>query len=339
MILPSPGLSPARYWWTVGGALLVCVAAAAVSPLIGPVPVNLWTALSDPASLDHQVLLRARLPRILFAAVTGGALSVSGVVFQAILRNPLASPFTLGISGGGSLGAVVAIVLGWDLSVGGLSLLPLSSFAGSLAIVLVVYGLSRTRRHLSPMTLLLSGVVLNYLCAAAILLIHYFSNFTKAFLMMRWMMGGLDVYEYSKLLSLTPFFLLGLPVLMAQSRYLNVLSTGEEWAATRGVNVNRLITTLYFCASLLTGSVVAFAGPIGFVGLVVPHLLRLTVGADHRLLLPVSFLFGGAFLIVCDTIARTVLAPTEIPVGIFTSLLGGPFFLWLLLRRKREFFL
>lgn len=336
---PSQSLSPGRYWRIVGGAFLVCVVAGVLSPLIGPVSVNLWTAFTDPGSLDHQVLVRARLPRILFAALTGGALSVSGVVFQAILRNPLASPFTLGISGGGSLGAVVAIVLGWDVAVGGLSLLPVCSFAGSLAIVLVVYGLSRTRRHLSPMTLLLSGVVLNYLCAAVILLIHYFSNFTKSFLMMRWMMGGLDVYEYSKLLSLTPFFVLGLPVLLFQSRYLNVLSTGEEWAATRGINVNRLITTQYFCASLLTGSVVAFAGPVGFVGLVVPHLLRLTVGADHRLLLPVSFLFGGAFLIVCDTIARTVLAPTEIPVGIFTSLLGGPFFLWLLLRRKREFFL
>lgn len=338
MNLRQPGLSRQRYWWTVAAAALVCLAAALVSPMVGPVAVKLTTALTDPSSLDHQVLLRARLPRILFAALTGGALSVSGVVFQAILRNPLASPFTLGVSGGGSLGAVLAIMFGWDIVLAGFNLLPLASFAGALAIVLVVYLLSRTRRRLSPMTLLLSGVVLNYLCAAAILLVHYFSDFTKAFIMMRWLMGGLDVYEYSKLLSLMPFLLVGLPVLLWQSRYLNVLSTGEDWAATRGINVNRLVTTQYFCASLLTGSVVAFSGPIGFVGLVVPHLLRLTLGADHRLLMPTAFLLGGAFLIVCDTIARTILAPTEIPVGIFTALLGGPFFLWLLLRRGRETF-
>jgi iron complex transport system permease protein len=220
----------------------------------------------------------------------------------------------------------------------GVTALPLASFLGALGVVAIVYGVSRTRTHLSPLTLLLAGVVLNYLCAAAILLIHYFSSFTKGFVMMRWMMGSLDIYDYQRLLTLAPFLLVGLPLLIYYSRYLNVLSAGEEWAAARGVNVNRLISWQYFGASLITGSVIAYTGPIGFVGLVVPHVLRLLIGADHRLLLPVSFFGGGAFLIVCDTISRTILAPTEIPVGIFTSLLGGPFFLWLLMRRKRDVF-
>lgn len=331
-------LTKKRFFLILSSALILFALALILCPLVGPTNLSLASAFSEPGGMDSEILLRARLPRVLFAALVGGALAVSGVTFQAILRNPLASPFTLGISGGGSLGAVLAILLGWEVSILGFNLLPLASLAGTLAVILIVYGLSRTRRHFSPLTLLLSGVVLNYVCAALILLIHYFSNFTKSFLMMRWMMGGLDIYDYSALLSLLPFFVVGLPVLLFNARLLNVLSAGADWAVSRGVDVNRLITKQYFGASLLTGSVIAFSGPIGFVGLIVPHVLRLLLGADHRLLLPVSFLAGGTFLIVCDTISRTILAPTEIPVGIFTSILGGPFFLWLLITRRKEIF-
>jgi iron complex transport system permease protein len=336
--LKGAPLTRGRFLALVGGASLLCVLAVSIAPLIGPVPVSPRIAFADTTSLDYEILIRARLPRTLFAALVGGVLAAAGVVFQAILRNPLASPFTLGVSGGGSLGAVIAIMLGWETTFYGFSFLPLASFGGAFAIVLVVYTLSRTQHQFSPLTLLLAGVVLNYICAALILLIHYFSNFTKSFLMMRWMMGGLDVYDYSVFLSLAPFMLVGLPLLLHQSRYLNALSAGEDWAAARGVNVRRLITSEYFAASLITGSVVAFSGPIGFVGLIVPHVLRLVLGADHRVLLPTSLFVGGAFLVICDTTSRTVLAPTEIPVGIFTSILGGPFFLWLLLRRRKEFF-
>jgi iron complex transport system permease protein len=336
--LRSSRLTRHRFLAMVGGAFLLCALAVSIAPLIGPVPVSPRIAWGDTSSLDYEILVRARLPRTLFAALVGGVLAAAGVVFQAILRNPLASPFTLGVSGGGSLGAVVAIALGWEITFRGFSFLPLASFAGAFAIMLVVYALSRTRHQFSPLTLLLAGVVLNYICAALILLVHYFSNFAQSFLMLRWMMGGLDVYDYSVFLSLAPFILVGVPILLHQSRYLNALSAGEDWAAARGVNVRRLITTEYFAASMITGSVVAFSGPIGFVGLIVPHVLRLGLGADHRVLLPASLFVGGAFLVVCDTISRTVLAPTEIPVGILTSILGGPFFLWLLLRRKKEFF-
>jgi iron complex transport system permease protein len=331
-------LTKTRFFLLMIGSSALFFLALLIAPLIGPTSLNLKQAISSPESLDFEILLRARFPRVLFAAIVGGALSMSGVIFQAVLRNPLASPFTLGVSGGASLGAVLAILLGWEISYFGFTFLPLASFAGSIVVVSLVYTLSSTQRHVSPFTLLLSGVVLNYLCAALIMLIHYFSNFTKSFMMVRWMMGGLDIYDYSVIVSLLPFLAIGLPLLLYLSRYLNVLSAGEDWAASRGVSVNRVITLQYFGASLITGSVIAYSGPIGFVGLIVPHILRMTLGADHRVLVPTSFFVGGAFLIVCDTIARTILSPAEIPVGILTSILGGPFFLWLLIKRRRDIF-
>lgn len=329
---------PRRFLAITLGSAFVCVAVVILSSFVGSAPISPWRAIQDPASLDFQIFFRARVPRLIFAALVGGALGVSGLVFQAILRNPLASPFTLGVSGGSALGAVLAIRLGWEISVLGFSFLPLASLLGALAVILVVYGLSRTPHQVSPVTLLLSGVVLNFICAALILFIHYFAQFTESFLMVRWMMGGLDIYNYTAIVNVLPFYLPGLVLLAYQSRYLNVLSGGEDWARSRGVPVKRALALQYFGASLLTGSVIAYSGPIGFVGLVVPHVLRLLFGADHRLLFPACFFGGGAFLILCDTGARTLLSPAEIPVGIVTALLGGPFFLWLLLRRKRETF-
>lgn len=329
-------MTPRRFTTLVAVAAVVWLLTIAAAPLIGSTQIDLWRAVADRDSVDAQILFRARLPRVLFAAVVGAALAMSGVAFQAILRNPLASPFTLGISGGASLGAVLAIRLGWEANVFGLSLLPVASFLGASAVAGVVYALSVSPRRFSPVTLLLSGVILNFICGAAILLVHYFANFTQSFLMVRWMMGGLDVFDYAVFVSVGPFVLAGGGLLIYLSRYLNVLSAGDEWAASRGLDVKRLISLQYVGASLVTGSVIAYSGPIGFVGLVVPHVLRLVVGADHRLLLPLSLFVGAAFLIACDTVARTVLAPTELPVGVITAMLGGPFFLWLLLSRKRE---
>ncbi|MCH8820262.1 MAG: iron ABC transporter permease, partial [Acidobacteria bacterium] len=222
---------------------------------------------------------------------------------------------------------------------GGFSTLPIASFLCAAMIMVIVYRLSRSRHQLSPLTLLLSGVVLNFICGSLILLIHYFSDLTQSFMMLRWTMGGLDVFDYQVLLNISPFILVGLIVLTTLSRYLNALSAGEDLAASRGVNVKRIVSLQFFGASLMTGSVIAFCGPIGFVGLIVPHTLRLLTGPDHRLLLPLSFVTGGTFLIFCDAIARTILAPLDIPVGIITSILGGPFFLWILLRRRTTSFL
>lgn len=332
------GLTPRRLAMVSTGAGAVLLLALILGPLIGPTTVDLRRALADPTSPDHDIVFGARLPRTLFAAVTGAFLAASGVSFQAVLRNPLASPFTLGVSGGASLGAVLAIRLGWDRGPGALAAVPLAALAGALAVVGVVGSLARARRTPSPVTLLLGGVIVNFVCSALVLVIHYQADLTQSFVMLRWTMGGLDLFGYTPLLSTLPFAALGLGLMGSTLRYLNVLSVGEDWARSRGADVRRVMTLQYVGASLLTASVVAHTGPIGFVGLVVPHVLRLLVGADHRMLLPASLLAGGGFLVACDTLARTVFAPVELPVGVVTALLGGPFFLWLLLARRREVF-
>lgn len=332
----SKTLSRSTFGFWLIGSIVACLVSIVLAPLVGPTSVQIWEAIFSSSSLDREIVLQTRLPRVLFSALTGGALAVSGVIFQAVLRNPLASPFTLGVSGGSALGAVLAILLGLEVQFFGIGLLPMAAFAGALSVVFLVYLLSRASAHFSPLTLLLSGVVLNYLCAALIFLIHYFSDFTQSFLMMRWMMGSLDILNYQILVNLLPFLLVGMALVLPGSRYLNVMSAGEDWAGSRGINVDRLITMQYFGASLITGSVVAYSGPIGFVGLIIPHLLRLIVGADHRLLLPVSFFGGATFLILCDAVSRTIMAPGELPVGIITALLGGPFFLWLLFKQRNS---
>lgn len=332
------GLTRRRLAVVLLGAGAVLVLALALGPLVGPTRVDLRRALADPTSPDHDIVFGARLPRTLFAAVAGAFLAASGVSFQAVLRNPLASPFTLGVSGGASLGAVLAIRLGWDRGRGGIAAVPLAALAGALAVVCLVGGLSRARRTLSPVTLLLAGVTVNFVCSALVLMVHYHADLTQSFVMLRWTMGGLDLLGYEPLLSTVPFAVLGLGLVVSTSRYLNVLSVGEDWARSRGADVRRVMSRQYLGASLLTAAVVAHAGPIGFVGLVVPHTLRVLVGADHRVLLPASLLAGGGFLVACDTAARTVFAPVELPVGVITALLGGPFFVWLLLARRREVF-
>jgi len=333
-------LTPGRFAMTLAPFALFFVGVALLCPLIGSVDIDLAQALAhrhEPsASLDASVLFLTRLPRLLLAALAGAALALAGAAFQALLRNPLAEPFTLGVSSGGALGAVLAIKLGLDVALFGFSPLILFSFAGAAGTVGVVYLLARTRGVLSTSLLLLAGVTISFFFSALILLVFYLSDFTQTHRMLRWMMGGLDVIGYGEVARLTPFVLAGVTLLLAHAGALNQLSLGVELAAARGVNVRRAQRLCYFAASLATGSVVALAGPIGFVGLIVPHTVRLLIGADHRVLLPASLLTGAGFLILCDTAARTVIAPVEIPVGILTAALGGPFFIGLLLRAKKR---
>ena len=326
-------VTPRRFAMLVTATCLGCVATMAVASLVGSTRIDLWRALGDRHSFDAQILFRARLPRVLFAAIVGAALAASGVVFQAILRNPLASPFTLGISVGHPRRGPCD-----PPRMGSASLWPLVPASRITAWRVCgsrrQYALSVSQRRFSPVTLLLSGVILNFVCSAAILLVQH--------LRLHAVVsdpavddGGLDVYDYGVFLNVGPFVLAGGTLLVYLSRYLNVLSAGDEWATSRGLT-RRLISLEYVGASLVTGSVVAYCGPIGFVGLIVPHALRLVVGADHRVLLPTALFVGAAFLVACDTIARMVLAPIELPVGVITAILGGPFFLWLLLGRKRD---
>ncbi len=278
----------------------------------------------------------ARLPRILFGAVVGGALAVAGVLFQAILRNSLATPFTLGISTGSSFGAVVAIWLGLEVVVFGVPFVSLAAFVGAFLTILLVFFIARSGSALPTFTLLLAGVTLNFVFGALIMFIHYAANFSQSYMMTRWMMGSLDTADMKTVLRTAPFVIGCLAALIWLAPQFNPLAGGEEWAASRGVNVRRLKNISYFIGSILTGAVTAFSGPIGFVGLIVPHTIRLIAGPDHRIVIPASFFLGSAFLVLCDTAARTILAPTEIPVGVITALLGGPFFIILLKRKRGE---
>jgi iron complex transport system permease protein len=283
-------------------------------------------------NVDAQIFFVARLPRAVAAALVGGALAAAGVVFQGLLRNPLATPYTLGVSAGASLGAMMAITFGAGWAAGGVAS---ASLAGAFLAVLIVYALASARhRGLSTTVLLLAGVTLNAFFSALILFVQYLSDFAQTFRALRWLMGDLDVASYEPVLYALPLVVVAFAAFAWLARPLNLLSAGADAAATRGVSVERVQRVAFFSASLATGAAVAVGGPIGFIGIIVPHLVRLLVGADHRLVLPASTFFGAAFLVACDAAARTVIAPIELPVGIITAVIGGPFFLWLLITRR-----
>jgi iron complex transport system permease protein len=313
---------------------LVFIAVLLITPWIGASGISMKNVVAG-VYPDREIFLIARLPRVLFGALTGGALAIAGVLFQAILRNSLACPFTLGVSSGASFGAVVTIWLGANLVMLGIPAISIAAFAGALLTILLVFFIARSGDALPTFTLLLAGVTLNFVFAALILFIYYAANFQQSYAMVRWMMGSLgEATDMASVLRTAPFVLVSLLLLILAGPRLNALATGEEWASSRGVDVQRLRKVGYFVGSVLTGAVTAFSGPIGFVGLIVPHTLRLIVGPDHRLLIPSSFFIGGAFLVVCDTFARTIFSPTEIPVGVVTAILGGPFFIFLLKSRR-----
>jgi iron complex transport system permease protein len=315
------------------------LAAIVLAPTLGSTAISLSRAFDASVpwadNVDAQIFFVARLPRVLAAALVGAALASSGVVLQALLRNPLATPFTLGVSAGAALGAMLAIAFGLDLGTLGVSSVPIASFVGSMVATAVVYWLaSSQRRGLSTNVLLLAGVTLNSFFSALILFVQYLADFTQSFRTVRWLMGDLDVGSYGPLVAALPLLILAFAAFAVLPRTLNLLTLGTDVAAARGVDVARAERLAFVSASLATGAAVSLAGPIGFIGIVVPHLVRLLVGADHRLVLPASAFFGAAFLIACDLVSRTALAPLELPVGIITAMIGGPFFLWLLVRNS-----
>jgi iron complex transport system permease protein len=322
----------AKLWGAFALSAAVLVLTLAIAPLIGSARIDYGRAFAG-VSPDHEILFQARLPRVLLSALAGGTLALAGVIFQALLRNALAEPYTLGIASGSSLGAVIAICFGWEVSAN-LPGIWAASFTGALAVLLVVAGIAYEARHLSSFTLLLSGVTINSICIALILFLQNLASIGQAFSIMRWLMGGIDVASYPTIGALASVVLPVGAVLFWNARNWNLLAVGDEFAASRGASTGRLLLAGYVSASLITGCVTALTGPIGFVGLIVPHAIRLRTGADHRILIPCSFLLGAAFLAWCDTAARTILAPTEVPVGVITALMGGPFFLWLLRNRR-----
>lgn len=334
----SPGVRQ-RLIWTVSAFGALAVIACLLAPLVGSEPIRL-SAVFDRSrpyadNIDAQIFFVARLPRVLAAALVGSAMAMAGVVFQALLRNPLASPDTLGVSAGASLGAMLAITFDADYSTFGISAVPIASFAGSLGALAIVYGLSTARRRgASTVVLLLGGVTLTALLSAVMTFVQFLADFTQTFRNVRWLMGSLDVASYSPIAAALAPMVVSWCGFVTLPRVLDLISIGAESAAARGVNVERTERIALVSASLATGAAVSLAGPVSFVGIIVPHLVRLIVGSDHRLVLPASALLGAAFLIACDLVARTAVAPLELPVGIVTAIVGGPVFLWLLFRRS-----
>jgi iron complex transport system permease protein len=336
-------LTRRRFGLVLFGLGLAAILTAGLCLLFGAEPVR-WSSLrfadltaalaGESLARDGAIVFQLRLPRILMAGVVGAALSVAGVAFQGLLRNPLADPFILGVSGGGALGAVVAIGLGVGSIGGRLPATPAFAFAGALLTVLAVFRLSRIGGRTAAQTLLLAGVVANAFLSAVILFVISVAKISTAYGIMSWMMGAVGYEPYHVVLMIAAYVAAGGFVLYGLSRDLNLLALGEDVAQQTGVPVERVKAAAFFAASLVTGAVVSVSGLIGFVGLIVPHVGRLLFGPDHRLLIPASMLTGAIFLMVSDTLARTLIAPVEIPVGVVTALAGGPFFIWLLRRRQ-----
>lgn len=331
---------------TLLGGLLVTITLATI---VGPVwisPPTVWkvvlhetTGLLDPdwSAAEAQIIWQIRLPRVLLAAVVGAGLSVVGTALQAAVRNPLADPFLLGGSSGASVGAVLVIVGG--LQVFGVYSLSVAAFAGASAAFVLVMVLARSPGgHASPLRLVLAGVAVSYaLSATTSFLVLRADDPQEARSVLFWTLGSLGGARWEYLTLPAAALLVGTALLLAQSRSLNALLLGDESAVTLGVETGALRRRLLVLCGLLTGTMVAVSGTIGFVGLMVPHMVRLVVGADHRRVLPAATLSGAILLVWVDVLARTAIAPEEMPVGIVTALVGAPFFLWLM-RRKRSAF-
>ncbi len=310
---------------------LGCTLGVALSVGSVSIPFNeiVRALVGDPglSSSTKAIILDIRLPRVLLAIIVGGGLSVAGVAFQAILRNPLAEPYILGISSGGTVGAMLAI----GLAFGGLFMLPLSSFLGALIVTILVYRLAHRYGRLDSTALLLSGIMVGAFVNAIILLFAaLFSQEMRHTLL--WLLGNLSTANLSQVVVVLPVVLMSAGILFFLAPQFNLIATGDETAEQLGVDVARIRRLSYLLGSLMTGAVVSVSGVIGFVGLIIPHICRLTLGPDHRLLFPASFLFGGIFLLWADVISRTVIAPTEIPVGVITAAIGAPLFVYLLRR-------
>ncbi len=338
----------------VGGALLLLIASFVVSTSLGAVAMpagTVWHILlnntpflrdffaveADWPTAWEAVVVQIRLPRVVLAAMVGACLAAAGATYQGLFRNPLADPFLIGVASGAGLGAVLAMALPLQPVLYNLGVVQWLAFAGGgLAIVLVMM-LARVGKTTPLATLMLAGVALGSLCNALTSFIMYMQEDRLA-RHYSWLLGGFSQSSWSQVLVMAPYLLLGIGVIQLYAGRLNVLQFDEEQAAQLGINVERMKLILIAAATLTTAAAVSVSGLIGFVGLIVPHAVRLIWGPNYRLLLPLSALLGGLFLLWADVVARTVLAPAELPVGIVTALCGAPFFIWLLRQRKRMIF-
>jgi iron complex transport system permease protein len=330
VVLVSVASRRATRW--VGAFAVLFLAAAVMLPFVGPFALSLdrVRAHQEP---DWSILVQLRLSRTLLGLLAGGALALAGTLFQAVLRDALATPYTLGISAGASLGAVISIWLGWQ-QIAGLPSVWVTALVGSAVVLALVVGAALQQRRLSSFSLLLSGLAANSVCSAFIIVIYGLVGADKSVSISRWLIGGLDAIDYATLGAFAVVVAISAGVVVQQARSWNLMAVDPSWAATRGARVTRLTLSGYAAGSVLTAVTVALTGPIGFVGLVVPHLVRTRIGADHRVLMPCAFLGGGILLAACDAIGRIVMAPSEVPAGAVMAILGGPYLVWVLRQRS-----
>jgi iron complex transport system permease protein len=314
-------------------SLAVFIGAALVLPWVGAGPISFARVWGHQAP-DYEILVQLRLSRTLLALVAGGALSLSGTLFQAMLRDALATPYTLGISAGASLGAVAVIAIGWETFLG-IPMTWIGALAGAFGVLVLVIGGAFRQRQISAFSLLLTGIAINSICAALIIILSSFAGMSRSFSITRWLIGSIDATSYSSLAVLAIVVLLVSAMIFSQARSWNLLAVGERWAASRGVHVGALLAQGYILGSILVAGAIALTGPIGFVGLIVPHLVRSRISPDHRLLMPCAFLLGGTLLALCDAIGRVVMPPAELPAGAALALIGGPYLVWIIRQRTR----
>jgi iron complex transport system permease protein len=285
----------------------------------------------------ETIILEIRLPRVILAGLVGAALGTAGAAYQGLFRNPLADPYLIGVAQGASLGAVIGFLLPTTWHVLGAGVVPLFAFAGALVSTAIVYGLARVGKTLPVATLILAGVALGALLGSIVSYL-IISSGEKMHGIIFWLMGSFSLSQWADVKLVLPYVVVGIAVILLYARPLNVMQLDEEQAQQLGINVERLKLVLLIAATLITAAAVSFVGTIGFVGIIIPHAVRLIWGADYRFLLPLSVLSGAIFLILADLIARTAQAPSEIPIGVITAICGAPFFLYLLRRRKKVIF-
>lgn len=342
-VQPRVRVSTLSPWlWAVGALVVMIVLSAAIGPVAIPPLVVVKMLLSrlptlninvDWPSMFDTILYQIRLPQTALIALTGMALGGSGAAYQGLFRNPLADPYIIGVASGAGLGAVLAMSAHWPTTLLGMVTIPAAAFIGALITVAVVFFLARVGRSTPITTLILSGVAVSAFTSALTSLLMLLST-DQLHRAITWLLGGFSLGGWEPVLAALPYLGIGMGTLFVLGRPLNVLQFGDDQATQLGLNVERLKTVVIVTSSLVAATAVSFSGIIGFVGLVVPHLARLLWGPDYRRLIPLATIFGGAVLLAADIVARTILSPRELPVGVVTAVLGAPFFLWLLRRAK-----
>jgi iron complex transport system permease protein len=338
-----------RLYAIVGLAVLLIVIAA-LATTVGSVNIPILTTCQvlvsklpfvhitpDWTSSTETIVMDIRLPRVILAGLVGAALATAGATYQGLFRNPLADPYLIGVSQGASLGAVVGFLLPVSWNIMGVGVIPLFAFIGAIVSAAIVYGLARVGSTSPVTTIILAGVALGAFLGSVVSYL-IISSGEKMHSIVFWIMGSFSLSQWSDIKFVLPYVAVGIGVIFLYARPLNVMQLGDEQAQQLGINVERMKLVLLTAATLITAAAVSFVGTIGFVGIIIPHTVRLLWGADHRFLLPLSVLAGAIFLILADIVARTVQAPTEIPIGVITALCGAPFFLYLLRRKKRIIF-